>query len=197
LPLAVLGRLLASGRALAGRALVPVYVIMLVVLFASLPRSFAVHRSERIIGQRVSCLLPECESMDSRLARPMLYLNLLFRPRWKVQDPSSERVLSPLVLALYMRGPSEPVWEANYVVQLSNQPPPPGFEVIGSKRRVAVLVRDRTLWMRDRFGNFRTDFRSPLYAAPPETIFQFLGVPAKEYDLDLVEVFKSGAAFLP
>ncbi len=185
-PLAVFWRLhltRAGHRWLVGSAAVAATL----ALWLSLPRHFEVNRTLRTLAR----------SFDVRIDRQGVLaagrnpaqemqdiLFTLFSPGHAAVDPAEELVIAdgPIVYYSELFGGTADI---NYVVQLHSQEPPIGFLRVGDTGFASAYVKDIDRWRKDRFRPLRTDYRSPLYAIPRETIFRNLGRRAGNYTIDI------------
>lgn len=187
LPLIVLWRALIL-RERSERWIAAVGIATVAAIVLSLPRSFAVNRVMREVG-KVTEFEPGDYFGDWRGigeafgAKDVLYS--LFPPYWDVEDPGQELIGSPWVQVHYASQPKSPGTQATYVVRSSASPAPDGFLRVAEANGAVAYVRDSGLWSRQRYQQQRTDFASPLFELPRETLFPRLGVPAGNFSLDL------------
>jgi hypothetical protein len=163
----------------------------LTAMVLSLPASFAVDRKMRELGRSTEYRVGDYagDFDEYRVAyRHKDILNELFRPVWQVEDPSTEMVGSPWVQIHYAASSGWPAGSINYLVIPAVADPPSGFTSIASDTAVALYVRDTARWRRDAHTPPGTDFRSPIYRVPKETLFPIWGIAAGTYGLDLREV---------
>jgi len=154
----------------------------------SLPRSFVVDRSTRVIGRVVDVRVGDLDGdwpayRDALQAR--LGVRSLFRPEWEVTDPARERVGDALGTLYYASRQRAPADSVNYVIQVEGAAPPAGFSPVAAQTGLSIFVRDTARWRRDRETPPPTDFRSALYDIPRTTLYRFLGIPAHAYQVDL------------
>ena len=185
LPIVVLWRIVLQGPS--RRWLKPaVYAAAAVCLVLSLPRSFEVLRAYRVIGSSISFAIGSYEgdysSYRSAIEARTLIFDL-FPAEWDVRDPAIEFVGAPTSMMRYsfVRDGGD----VNYVVQPPAEKIPAGFTRVAGDERGSVSVRDTARWRRERFSPPRTDYRSPVYDIPRETLFEFVGRPARNYDVNL------------
>jgi len=163
----------------------------LAALIVSLPAGSSVDRRMRELGRATDFGIGDYSGdFDAyrEAYRHKDILDSLFRPIWLVDDPGAEQVGSPWVQIHYASAASSPPDSIRYLVLPGAAAPPPGFERVAADSAAALYVRDRERWVQDRRSPPRTDFRSPIYAVPKETLFPFWGIPAGTYDLDLRDV---------
>jgi hypothetical protein len=159
-----------------------------VSLVVSLPRSAALGRSTRTIGQTIAARY----GPDGDAWRPRRWalpgVSSLFLLDWDVSRPDVERVGEPAALLYYST--REPANDAavNYVIQPIGTIAPPGFTAVARDERVVAFVQDTARWRRERFSPPRTDYRARIYDIPRTSMHSFLGVPARAYQLDLAEL---------
>jgi hypothetical protein len=163
-------------------------VSAVLALWASLPRHFIVDRTTREIGRTTLYRIGNYggKYADHRTAierQPLLFS--LFAPDWEVRDPSHELIGSPLGIIHYSVRPAGSGSDINYIVQPVADPPPAGFTRVAEDGAGVVYVKDLERWRRDRFRSLRTDFRSPIYDIPRETLFRHWGVRMKTYTINL------------
>jgi hypothetical protein len=117
----------------------------------------------------------------------------LFPADWDVRDPANQFVGAPTSMMRYsfIGGGAD----VNYVVQPSAEEVPAGFKRVAGDERGAAYVRDTARWRRERFSPPRTDYRSPVYDIPRETLFEFVGRPARNYDVNLRKLPVVGRLF--
>lgn len=197
LPVVVLWRIVLNGSP--RRWLRPVvYAAATLCFVLSLPRSFELLRAYRAVGASLKYGIGDYEGDYAEFraaidARKLLFS--LFPADWEVSDPAKELVGAPTSMMRYaFVGQGKDV---NYVVLPTAADAPAGFtEVTRAETDFgidysegdlggAVFVRDTLRWQRQRFSPPPTGYRSPLYDIPRETLFDFLGRPARNYSLDL------------
>ena len=160
-------------------------------LWISLPQVLNVNRTWKEIGHKTLFKLGNYRGSYPDYRKTINNQELLvslFRPDWEVDDPSKELVGSPGVHLYYSSKVATPESEVNYLVQSISEPAPLGFTLVDKNKEGAVFVRDMEMWNHDRFQDLRTDFASSLYQISPETMHKFLGVPAKNYTINLKDV---------
>jgi len=160
-------------------------------LILSLPASLVVDRKMRQLGSVTEYRIGDYSGdFDAyRLAyRHKNILNELFRPVWQVEDPATEMVGSPWVQIHYAATSGSPDDSINYLVIPTVADPPPGFTPLTSDSTAALYVRDIARWERDRRTPPGTDFPSPVYRVPKETLFPIWGIAAGAFSLDLREI---------
>jgi len=174
------------------RWLVPAAALLAAVSFwLSLPPRFRVERTFRAIGRatdvRVGNHFGTWEEYRASIT-PRNALDSLFGQEWIVKDASRELIGVPLALIYYSDRPGPRDSVPNYIVQLDGDPPPAGYASISSLRGITTWVRDLERWRHDRSTPPPTDFRSPLYEIRRETLYRFLGIPARNYQLNLADL---------
>jgi hypothetical protein len=160
-------------------------------LVLSLPRSTAMERSTRAIGQvteiRVGNLNGEWPAyraaLDARRG-----VGQFFPREWDEADPARERVGGLLGVLYYSSRTRAGADSINYVIQSAGAAPPPGFSSVGVDRGLAAFVRDTASWRHDRETPPTTRFRSALYDIPRSTLHRFIGIKAHAYQIDLARL---------
>jgi hypothetical protein len=185
LPIVVLWRIVLQGRS--SRWLLPaVYAAAVLCFVLSLPRSLQVLRAYRDIGTSMEFTIGDYDGEYASYRSAIKARTLLFGvfpADWDVSDPANQFVGAPTSMMRYSfigRGVA-----VNYVVQPPTGEAPAGFTRVAGDERGSVYVRDMARWRHERFSPPRTDYRSPLYDIPRETLFEFVGRPARNYDVNL------------
>lgn len=157
-------------------------------LVLSLPRSFALDRSTRAIGRatdvRVGNLNGDWAAYTEAL-HARVGVRSLFRPEWEVADASRERVGDAMGVLYYASQARRAADTVNYVIQSEGAAPPAGFSPVATQPGLAIFVRDTARWRRDRETPPRTDYRAAAYDLPRSTLYRFIGIPARAYQVDL------------
>ena len=190
-PIVVFWRLALKSPATGRRAAV-VTAAAAVALVLSLPRSMALDRTMRPIGQATVWNVGDYGGSYEayRLAYDHKGLLLeLFPPFWEVPDPAAEFIGSPWLQIRYSRhGPVGP--ETNYAVQPVADPAPAGFTRLAADSVAALYVRDLDRWRADRYQARDTEWQSPALRVRREVLFWMLGVEAGTYDIDVRRVLE-------
>jgi hypothetical protein len=187
IPIAVLWRM-ALGRAESRPLIAAAVTGAFVAIVLSLPRSFGVDRSMRVIGAETDYRIGAYggtfaeyrEAFEGRRVLDSLF------PTWQTgTDPAHERIGHAWVQVHYARHGEGDLAPPNYLVLSAGAAPLPGFSRLAADTIAALYVRDTALWKRERRSPPRTDFRSRIYDLPRTTLFEAWGVPARAYDIDL------------
>lgn len=190
-PIVVFWRLALKSPA-TGRRVLVVSAAAALALVLSLPRSMALDRTMRPIGQATVWNVGNYGGSyaEYRLAYDHKGLLLeLFPPFWEVPDPAVEFIGSPWLQIRYSgHGAIGP--ETNYVAQPVADPAPAGFTQVAADSVAALYVRDLDRWRADRYQRRDTEWQSPALRVRREVLFWMLGVEAGTYDVDVRRVLE-------
>jgi hypothetical protein len=154
----------------------------------ALPPRYEVFRAARPVGRQLAFEAGDAfgtwaqyrEAYERRRV-----VDVLFGADLVKEKPAEVLSLAPDVLIWYAHRFRPDPETANYVVRRETAAPPRGLTRIAAAEGLAMFVRDTAAWQAARRAPPRTDFRSPLFAIPSETLFWFRGVPAGNYDVNL------------
>jgi len=190
LPLAVFWRMVLREKR-ADRVALLAAAGLLISFWLSLPGHFQIDRSVRRLAAAAVYDVDEQAAREAgsdveQLRQELIFA--LFTPSFEPLDPNEEFLITDGPWVYYARrGPGE-VSGANYVIRSVPQGRLPGFVKIADNELGASFVRDAGRWHQDRTRTPRTDFASPIYRIPRETLFRHIGRPAGNYDVDLAKV---------
>jgi len=154
----------------------------------SLPRHFEVDRTMRRLARSVDIRIDRQQLREAGRDPSLELQQVLFKlfpPGYAPVDPGEQLVIADGPILYYSKRSQGLSADINYIVQPSSAEPPAGFVEVGDTGFTSAYVRDIARWKADRFNPPRTDYRSPLYAIPRETLFRNLGRPAGNYTIDL------------
>lgn len=159
-----------------------------VSLTVSLPRSFTINRTIRSIGQKIDIKLGADQLDFQTLISHEGLFSKIVQPDWLVDDPAEELVSTPLALIYYATRPKNTDSSGNYLIQLLSEPAPTGYSLVGSDQTASLYVHDQAEWNADRFQNWNTEYRSPLYAIPRGTLYYYRVETKGTRVFDLIEL---------
>jgi hypothetical protein len=186
LPLIVLWRLILF-RMDDYRPALAVAVSTAVLLYLSLPQHFRINRTFRDIGARTTYLIGNYRGnfADHRKAiQGADLVSAFFRNDWDVADPARELVGGPQQV-YYARTSGQPAADTNYLVLPPADSAPADFTLLKRTATGSAWVRDKARWDAVRQHPPSTGYRSRLYQISREDSFNFKGVPAHNYDVNL------------
>jgi hypothetical protein len=157
-------------------------------LWFSLPRSFEINRTVRLIGEKIKIEVGDYNQDYREMVRNVAMYAKLIPPDWEVSDRSKELITSPLALIYYGSREKRSDTRINYIIRYTHMPAPEDFTQVDTKAGVSLYVRDQEEWKADRFQNLNTKFMSPLYAIPRSTLFYYWSEPDGTKVIDLMQI---------
>ena len=139
--------------------------------------NFAVENAWELFGTYGS----DDRAEHAKAVRTAIVLDSLFPTPWWTADPASEMV-AQWQIPFYASASPE---SAAIVFHPAGAPPVQGLIPLGTVDDVSVSVQSRAEWQRVRTETPRTPFTSRWLHIPRETLFEAIGVPAGNYDIDL------------
>ena len=157
-------------------------------LFLSLPRSFTINRTGRMLGQKIRIEISDYNIDYKNLILHADIFTKIVRPDWFVNDPAAELVSTPLALIFYGTRPKHEGTPVNYLIQDITKIAPPGFTLIASDQTAGLFVNNLEEWHAYRFQEWNTAYRSPLYAISRGTLYYYRVVTKGTVVIDLIEI---------
>ena len=162
-------------------------LITVVFIRLSLPNHLEINRTFRHIGSKTAYLVGDYQGdfADYRTSiRSSGLMTAFFHSDWDIRDPARELV-GGFQQLYYARTSGLPGGDINYLVLAAGDAAPEGFTLLKSDKTGSAWVRNVDEWTTDRLNPPATGYRSPLYAISRETSFYFMGIPARNYDVNL------------
>ncbi|MCP4609839.1 MAG: hypothetical protein GY845_14115 [Planctomycetes bacterium] len=151
-------------------------VIGIISLLISLPNNAAPNMSARLVGEAIEDRTGGYHELDP-IAKRRFFLALchLFPSSAARKVPHESYGGSPDQWYYYANRANGTTRNVNYVIQLSDHPPPVGMKLIVKKEGVALFVRSESLWANHCALRPPTPVESGIYAIQRDMLF--LGRP--------------------
>ena len=132
-------------------------------MILSLPRQWGINHAYRDFGYSTIYRIGDYGENYPLALRQATILYEFIPGTWKFDERNESWGLDPYVWIYYALRPKPATAAVTYVVQAELDAAPPHSERIVVKGDVAVYVRDRAVWNRDRLRRLSRDYMSPLY----------------------------------